>query len=110
MNKYIAYCGLDCEKCDARIATVTGDDALRERTSKLWSELNQAEILPEAINCMGCRVEGVKFAYCEEMCSIRKCAQKKGYSTCGDCPEVKSCSDLAMIIGNNAEARANLCL
>ena len=25
MNKLIAYCGLDCEQCEARIATVNHD-------------------------------------------------------------------------------------
>ena len=29
MNEYIAYCGLNCETCEARIATVNHDDALR---------------------------------------------------------------------------------
>ncbi|MEG1806496.1 MAG: DUF3795 domain-containing protein, partial [Clostridia bacterium] len=29
MKKMIAYCGLDCEKCDAYIATINNDDALR---------------------------------------------------------------------------------
>ena len=31
MNEYIAYCGLDCETCEARLATVNNDDALRRR-------------------------------------------------------------------------------
>ena len=35
MNDYIAYCGLDCEGCDARIATANNDDALREKVAKL---------------------------------------------------------------------------
>lgn len=25
MNDYIAYCGLDCETCEARLATVKND-------------------------------------------------------------------------------------
>ena len=29
MNDYIAYCGLDCEACEARLATVNNDQALR---------------------------------------------------------------------------------
>ena len=29
MNAYIAYCGLDCETCEARIATINNDNALR---------------------------------------------------------------------------------
>ncbi len=60
MNKMIAFCGLDCEKCDAYLATVTNDNALREKTAKLWAEMNNAPITPEMINCMGCRADGVK--------------------------------------------------
>lgn len=63
MKKMIAYCGLDCEKCDARVATLTNDDALREKTAKLWSELNGVEILPKMINCEGCRVDGTKLTF-----------------------------------------------
>lgn len=40
MNDYIAYCGLNCETCEARLATVNNDDALRSKVAKLWSELN----------------------------------------------------------------------
>ena len=53
MKEMIGYCGLDCEKCDAYIATIHDDQALREKTAKLWSELNHAPILPEHINCEG---------------------------------------------------------
>ena len=35
MKKMIAYCGLDCEKCDAYLATIHNDPALREKTAKL---------------------------------------------------------------------------
>ena len=36
MKKYIAYCGLDCESCEARRATVNDDDSLRQhRTIRL---------------------------------------------------------------------------
>ena len=37
MNEFIAYCGLDCEKCEARIATMNNDDALRQKVAKEWS-------------------------------------------------------------------------
>lgn len=39
MKELIGYCGLDCEQCDARIATVNNDEALREKTAKLWKRL-----------------------------------------------------------------------
>ena len=34
-TQLIGCCGLHCETCDARIATITNDDALRERTAAL---------------------------------------------------------------------------
>ena len=34
MKQLIACCGLDCENCDARIATINNDDKLREETRK----------------------------------------------------------------------------
>ena len=34
MNRRIVFCGLDCEKCDAYIATKNDDQALREKTAK----------------------------------------------------------------------------
>ena len=40
MRKMIAYCGLDCEKCDAYIATINDDQQLREKTARAWSEMN----------------------------------------------------------------------
>ncbi len=108
MNKYIAYCGLNCEACEARIATVNNDDNLREKVAKEWSEMNKADITPEMISCVGCRIAGVKFPYCDSMCTIRQCARRNDYETCGVCPDVKSCDKVSMIIGKNEEARRNL--
>ena len=103
MNDFIAYCGLDCETCDARLATVNNDDLLRLKTAKLWSELNGADITAEMINCTGCRIPGVKTPYCDYLCPIRQCAMKKKVETCGDCSEAKTCSKLAMITENNKQ-------
>ena len=108
MNELIAYCGLDCEKCDARIATLNNDDALREKVAKLWSELNGAEITAEMINCVGCRVDGVKTPFCNSMCPIRKCAAGKMLATCGNCSEIDKCETLGIVTSNNAQALENL--
>ena len=51
MNEYIAYCGLNCEACEARLATVNNDDALRQRVAREWSDLNGVEITPEMNAC-----------------------------------------------------------
>lgn len=77
MKEMIAYCGLGCEKCDAYLATLHDDEDLREKTAKLWSELNGVTILPEHINCQGCRANGAKTMFCENLCEIRKCAAGK---------------------------------
>ena len=108
MKQLIAFCGLDCEKCDARRATISNDPVLRGKIAKTWSEMNKVEIPAESINCMGCRADGVKFAYCQSMCPIRKCASSKGYETCGDCQEMETCPKVGMVIGNNEEAGNNL--
>ena len=108
MNPLIAYCGLDCEKCDAFIATKNNDRALRERTAKLWSELNNAPILPEHINCEGCRVDGVKTFFCQSLCAVRQCAVGKGVGTCGDCVEMGSCPKVGAIIAHNPDVLKNL--
>ena len=105
---FIAYCGLDCEVCEARMATVHNDDALRCKIAKEWSELNGVEITPEMINCSGCRIPGVKTPYCDSLCPIRQCAMGKKVETCGNCPEMKSCEKVGAIIGNNPEARNRL--
>ena len=104
MNRLIAYCGLDCESCEARLATVNDDDALRRKVAALWSELNQVEITPEMINCVGCRIDGVKTPYCESLCPIRRCALQRGVVTCGGCSEWESCEKLGAIVRNNSDA------
>ncbi|MBQ9408778.1 MAG: DUF3795 domain-containing protein [Clostridia bacterium] len=108
MKQYIAFCGLDCEKCEARLATVNDDDVLRQKTASLWSELNGVEITPEMISCAGCRVEGVKTPYCESLCPIRQCALERKTETCGACPDVKTCKKVNAILVNNEGARKNL--
>lgn len=104
----IAYCGLDCRKCDAYLATVNDDQALREKTAKSWSEMNHATILPEHINCEGCRTDGVKTVFCQSLCKIRQCALEKDFETCGDCPDMEGCQTAAMIHDTNAAARETL--
>ena len=108
MKDMIAYCGLNCEKCDAYLATINDDQVLREKTAKLWAKLNNAPILPEHINCQGCRVEGIKTVFCDSLCDIRKCAQKKGVTTCGNCSAIAECKTDGTIISNNPESLKNL--
>jgi len=108
MKQLIGYCGLDCEKCEARIATVNNDDRLRRKVAAEWSELNGVEITPEMINCDGCRVDGRKTPFCDSFCQIRQCALKKNVETCAGCTGMTGCEKLRQITDNSAEARENL--
>ncbi len=108
-NIMIACCGLDCGRCDAHIATVNDDDALREKTARLWSKLNGVTITKDMINCDGCRADGTKTVYCESLCPIRQCAMGKGFETCGDCDQADSCEKVGAVVRSSPDARRNLC-
>ena len=108
MKTSIACCGIDCEKCDARIATDTGDEALRTATARKWTAMNGIEIKPEYLHCMGCRTEGVTTYYCTDMCQIRSCAARRGYATCGECAEVMTCPTVEPILKHQSDAIDNL--
>ena len=108
MNKFIAYCGLDCEKCEARIATVNNDIQLREKVAQLWTKLNGVKITADMIHCSGCRIDGEKTPYCEALCPIRQCALSRGVETCGNCIDMETCEKLSPIVMNNPDTLKNL--
>ncbi|MCL2625474.1 MAG: DUF3795 domain-containing protein [Cystobacterineae bacterium] len=108
MKQLIACCGIDCEHCDARRATLANSDELREETAQKWRLMyNSPDICAESINCMGCRVDGPKIAHCNQ-CEIRKCVQEKGLSTCGDCEEWSTCPIVGFVLQNVPGAKENL--
>ncbi len=107
-NKMIAVCGLDCGTCDAFIATKNNDDALRAKTAAEWSKMHNADILPEDINCEGCRTgSSVLFSYCSDMCEIRKCAVEKKVPHCGACSDYP-CETVSAIHAQNPGMAENL--
>ena len=108
MKKMLGYCGIDCQQCDAYKATVNDDWQLRKKTAELWSQLNQAEILPEHINCLGCKGDGVKTVFCGSLCAVRKCAVSKGLESCGYCDQLESCPIVAVMQTSDPSARENL--
>jgi len=108
MNQLIACCGLDCETCDARIATVKNDNKLREETADKWREMYQVQnITAESINCTGCRIDGAKIEH-HNTCEIRKCCESKNFNTCGDCNELDTCQTVAFVIQNVPGTKENL--
>lgn len=83
MEKQIAYCGLDCIKCLAYIATQENSDEKRRETSIQWKKEFNLDIKPEEINCDGCLTENVGNIHCP----IRKCGQEKGVINCAYCED-----------------------
>ena len=107
MTKMIAFCGLDCARCGAYLATQADDDELRAATAREWSERHGVDIPPDQINCDGCRGEGRKFTYCEHMCELRKCGVRKGVETCAACDDYP-CAALDEFLQAAPEAREAL--
>ncbi len=104
----IAFCGLDCEVCEAFKATKTNDDALRAKIAAEWAKQFGHSIQPEEINCVGCVETGKHIGYCEGICEIRKCARAKSLATCADCHELAACPHLAAFFKLAPQAKANL--
>ena len=107
MKDLIACCGIDCENCDARIATVNNDNELREKTAEKWRGMYNSDITTESINCMGCRVEGAKIAHCTT-CEIRNCAEAKGFDTCAECDDLETCEIVGFVLKNVPGTKENL--
>lgn len=107
-NKLIGCCGLDCEKCDARIATITNDSALREKTAELWTKLNGVPITLDMISCTGCRIEGAKTPFCDKFCPVHNCVREKKLDTCADCEQTGGCPTLGQIAANSPFVLENL--
>ena len=109
MKQLIACCGINCENCEARIATLQNDDNLRKEVAEKWSVMfHSSEITPASINCTGCRMEGATFVYCESVCEIRKCVNSKGFGSCAECPEMNTCTIVGFILNAVPEAKDNL--
>lgn len=93
MEEMIAYCGLECHKCDTFLATQNNDDEKRTAVVQRWFKYTSEVIKPEDVNCHGCFADdGHLFPYCQT-CDIRECGMEKNVVNCAYCPEY-SCEKL----------------
>ena len=89
---------MDCAECEAFIATVNDNDAMRQKVVGEWTarykakNYNRSDLKVSDINCRGCLSDRPIFLYCEQ-CKIRKCGLARGLKNCQNCPEYK-CEDL----------------
>ena len=103
----IAYCGIDCSKCDSYLATQSGSDEELAKIADKLSKLYHAEVRPEYVVCDGCK-EGARHSYfCSNMCAMRKCCVEKHYETCIECGDFP-CADLQAELDHVPDARSNL--
>lgn len=85
-EQLLAYCGLSCRMCPARLATLSDDIQEKSKVAAQWTEEFKTEIKAEDINCTGCKPDGVKFGHCHQ-CQIRQCSSEKKLENCGFCDD-----------------------
>lgn len=102
----ISCCGLDCETCDAYIATINNDDVKRAEIAEKWAELYKHAFKALDINCTGCHSDGVKIGHCS-FCEVRKCCYDRGIKNCAPCEDF-ACKDLEAIFSFAPDARKRL--
>lgn len=105
MNEIIAYCGLDCGKCEAFLATQKNDRAELERVAQKWSEGN-TKLTVEDVTCDGCFGKRVS-KYAQSSCAIRACGIDKKVKNCAYCGEYK-CEKIAKFLQNTPKAAEKL--
>jgi hypothetical protein len=93
----ISCCGLNCQACDAFLATQRDDEALRAATAEKWTQMYNLPMKPEDIHCTGCQAPGVKIGHCE-LCAVRQCCMERGHAHCGVCPDY-ACDTLDGFLG-----------
>jgi hypothetical protein len=91
----LAYCGVDCEECNIYRAMMLGE-ALRPETVQSYQETARKywgveSLDPKQLNCRGCRYEGEDVCVGFRLCPARGCCRTRGLSSCGLCPEWKTC-------------------
>jgi hypothetical protein len=104
----LAYCGLDCEACQAYIVTQNNDTEGKKKLAEEWSKTYSADIKEENINCDGCTAGTGRVIDNWRDCEIRKCAQEtKKVTTCAYCRDYP-CGTLSKFIDAVPDAKVNL--
>lgn len=97
METLIGACGLVCSKCNAFIATRTGDEALAEATAREWSQMHGVEVRKEHVWCTGCMTASEpKSFHCGNSCAVRQCVVEKKVDNCAACDSYP-CTKVAFI-------------
>jgi hypothetical protein len=106
VSELIAYCGLDCSKCDAFTATQANDLQRKTEMAKRWTEGLKVEFKPQDIDCTGCMSSKIS-GWCTKVCKVRPCAEVKKVKTCAHCRDYP-CEKLAEFLSNEPKAARTL--
>lgn len=108
MLEHGGYCGIDCAKCPAYIATKKNDTAAYAKIATEWSKAFGVDIPAEAIPCDGCYGSDKGKPGCHTGdCDIRACAVTKNGKTCADCGDYV-CEKLDAFFKMAPDAKASL--
>ena len=103
----IAYCGIDCSKCESYLATRSGNGEELANIADRMAKLYNTEVRPEDVVCDGCKKGERHFYFCSNMCAMRKCCVGKRFETCIECGDFP-CTDLQAVLDHVPDARNNL--
>jgi hypothetical protein len=112
MNALLAYCGIDCQTCPIRLATLEVDEAkrtsMRAAIAQLCNEHYGITMSPQDVtDCDGCRAgTGRLFSGCMQ-CTIRHCAIGRGLESCAYCEDF-GCKILQQHFKKDPEAAIRL--
>ena len=109
MNQMIAFCGLDCARCEAYLATQANDEAAKGRIAAKWrQEYNAPEITVADVTCDGCTASNGRLGgYCPH-CEIRACGVTRGLANCAHCADYSACEKLDGFFKMAPDARVTL--
>jgi len=105
LEDIIAYCGINCSKCPAYVATQNNDIKAIKELSKKWSTETMI-FKPKDIYCDGCNAETRIFYWCTQ-CNIRICCKEKEIENCAYCDKFV-CDTLKNSYERNPEAKQTL--
>jgi hypothetical protein len=80
----LAFCGLNCAKCDMYKAG-HGDEKLRDEILAWFKEKRNQILKPEQIRCEGCK--GPLDVHWSADCEMMLCAKKKCVQYCFECSD-----------------------
>jgi len=87
MYEHGAYCGVDCDACEAYLGTVNNEPERLEKMAAMVSKMMNMDVKPEQMRCLGCYTDEKPQVGYVQMCPIRSCARGRGHRLCSDCAD-----------------------